>query len=41
MGIMVTYHRHNNTMYNVHKNVGAHYTWQNVVNLTAEERVSG
>ena len=34
MAIMITYHGysngHNNPMYNMHKNVGAHYTWQNV-----------
>ena len=33
MGIMITYHVHNNgynnPMYNAHKNVGAHYPWQN------------
>ena len=30
MGIMITYHRYNNPMYNVHKNVDAHYIWQNM-----------
>ena len=37
MGIMITYHGynngHNNPMYNVYKNGGAHYTRQNMVNL--------
>ena len=35
MGIMITYHGYNNgcnnPMFNVHKNVGAHYTWRNMV----------
>ena len=35
MGIMITYHgynnRYNNSVYNAHKNVGTHYTQQNVV----------
>ena len=29
MGIMNTYHGYNNPMYNAHKNIGAHYAWQN------------
>ena len=29
MDIMITYDGYNNTMYNTHKNMGAHYTWQN------------
>ena len=32
---MITHHGHNNgynkPVYNVHKNTGAHYTWQNTV----------
>ena len=36
MGIMITDHGYNNwynnPVYNAHKNVGAHYTWQNTVN---------
>ena len=32
MGIIITYHGYNNTVYNVHQNVDAHYTWQNMVN---------
>ena len=32
---MITYHGYNNgyknPMYNVHKNAGMHYTWQNTV----------
>ena len=31
MGIMITYHGYNNPIYNAHKNMGAHYTWQNPV----------
>ena len=35
MGIMITYHGynngHDNPMYNAHKTVGIHYTWQNMV----------
>ena len=35
MGIMIAYHGHNNDydnlVYNVHKNVGVHYTQQNTV----------
>ena len=35
MGIMITYHGYNNKynypMYNMHKNVGGHYTQQNTV----------
>ena len=38
MGIMTTYHgsnnEYNNPMYNAHKNVGAHYMQQNMVNVT-------
>ena len=31
MGIMITYHEYNTPVYNMHKNVGAHYTRQNTV----------
>ena len=31
MGIMTTYHGYNNPVYNAHKNVGVHGTWQNMV----------
>ena len=35
MGIMITYHGynngHNNPMYNVHKNAGAHYTQEHII----------
>ena len=37
MGIMITYHEYsngyNNLMYNAHKNVDVHYTWQNMGNF--------
>ena len=28
---MISNHGYNNPVYNAHKNVGAHYTWQNTV----------
>ena len=31
MVIVITYQGHNNSMYNGHKNMGTHYTWQNTV----------
>ena len=31
MGIMITYDGYNNPVYDAHKNVGAHYIWQNTV----------
>ena len=35
MGMMIMYHgynnEYNNPIYNVHRNVGVHYTWQNMV----------
>ena len=35
MGIMIAYHgcnnRRNNPVSNEHKNMGEHYTWQNIV----------
>ena len=33
MGIMIIYHGKTNPMYNAHKKVGAHYTWQNTVGV--------
>ena len=40
MGIMITDHGYNNwynnPVYNAHKNVGAHYTWQNTVDYRFE-----
>ena len=29
MGVMITYHGYNNPVYNAHRNVGVHCTWQN------------
>ena len=37
MGTMITYHGYNNPMYKAHKNMGVHYTWQNMV-LECKER---
>ena len=34
MGTMITYHGHNNPIYNAQKNVGAHYIQQNMVVVT-------
>ena len=34
MGILIIYHGYNNPMYNVHKNMSAHYTQQNTVITT-------
>ena len=33
MGIMIRCHGYNNPHYNVHKNMGVHYTWQNTVGV--------
>ena len=42
MGIMITYHGYNNgnnnPIYNAHKNVDMHYTWQNIVLAHLMER---
>ena len=31
MTMMITYRGYNNSTYNSHKNMGAYYTWQNMV----------
>ena len=39
MGIMITCRGYNNPAYDAQKNVGAHYTWQNIVGPIVAFRV--
>ena len=39
MGVMITCRGYNNPAYDAHKNVGAHYTWQNIAGTIVAFRV--
>ena len=39
MGIMITYHGYNNSVYNAHKNMGACYTWECIIHSKIQSAV--
>ena len=41
MGIRIAYHGYNNPVYHVRKNVGVHYTRQNIVFGSDKKQVLG